>query len=431
MATLLRMPEIAANATEAVLQEWAVEEGGAYDEAQALAAVETDKAVVDIEAEQPGVLLKTLVSAGVRVPVGAPIAVLGGPDETRVDVDRVLVELGVDGGQQRMGETSAPEATPAPDSPVAADAGDAATANGDAAASDDGRRRIFASPLARRLAREAGLELGEIPGTGPRGRVLRRDVEAAETAGRDVAATPTDRARERGPTDAGSQPEAEATPHSPMRRAIARRLTESKQQVPHFYVRGTARVDALLALRREVNEGTSAGVSLNDLVVKAVATAHRLVPRMNVTWSDDALHHHTSVDVALAVATEDGLLTPVLREVDRMTLSDVGAATRDIAERARAGALRQHELDGGCLTVSNLGMYGVEEFTAIINPPQSAILAVGAVRRSVVAADSGPEVATVMTVTLSVDHRAIDGVHAGEWLRVLVDLLEHPVRILV
>ncbi|MEU8187989.1 2-oxo acid dehydrogenase subunit E2, partial [Micromonospora carbonacea] len=234
-----------------------------------------------------------------------------------------------------------------------------------------------------------------------------------------------------GPQGAAGTPDGDAlVPHSRLRRAIARRLTESKSTVPHFYLRGSARVDALLALRTELNAAAPVKISVNDLVVKAVGQAHLAVPQVNVGWTDAGMRVFGEVDLGVAVATEGGLVTPVLRGVDRMSVSAVAAATRDFADRARRGALRQHELEGGSATVTNLGMYGAEEFSAILNPPQATILAVGAARREPVVTDAGElAVATVLRVTLSVDHRAVDGALAAQWMREFVAILEQPLRI--
>jgi pyruvate dehydrogenase E2 component (dihydrolipoamide acetyltransferase) len=460
MAKLLRMPELAANAVEAVLQGWPLPEGTPYAKGDVIATVETEKAVADVEADADGVILKTLVPEGAGVEVGAPIAVIGGPGEKAADVDALLVELGVTSPAASASASAAPavnataSGSPAPavNAPVAlaptsavpAQAAAAGTANG------TGRGRIFSSPLARRMAREAGLPYEQITGTGPNGRIIRRDVEAAIVS-RDrsasVLAAPAgpDRAASTAPaatapamgTVVGAvvgavtgAPAFTEIPHSRIRRAIASRLTESKQTTPHFYLRGTARVDRLLRLREELNDGAPVRVSVNDLVVKAVAGAHLLVPAMNVIWTPDAVRSFSSVDVSVAIATERGLVTPVLRSVERMTVSSVATAVRDFAERARAGRLRQDELEGGAISVTNLGMYGTEDFAAIINPPQAAILAVGAARQEPVVKDGGLEVGTVMRVTLSVDHRPVDGVVAAEWMRAFLSLVENPVRIL-
>lgn len=425
MPRLLRMPEVAAGATEAVLAEWIVAERGEFAAADTLATVETDKAMVDVEAEDPGVVLKTLVAPGAHVEVGAPIAVLGQPGEVVADIGAVLADLGV----AAAAATPVRSATPAPAS--AAPAPSAAAAPPVSAA---GNGRVFASPLARKIARQSGVPVETITGTGPGGRILRRDVEAAiaaSPAAPPVAAPPA-------PAPVAPVTGAEAAsggdiPHSRQRRAIAARLTESKQTAPHFYLRATVRAGPLVALRAEINTGLGDGarVSLNDLVVKAVAVAHQRVPEMNVIWTPDAVRTFAAVDVAVAVATDRGLVTPVLRDVTALTISQVAARTRDLATRARDGRLRQDELDGGTITVTNLGMYGVAEFAAIINPPQAAILAVGAVRDEPVVEDGAVVPGQVLTVTLSVDHRPVDGVIAARWLAVFSELLENPLRVLI
>ena len=223
----------------------------------------------------------------------------------------------------------------------------------------------------------------------------------------------------------------EDVPNTRIRQAIARRLTESKQTAPHFYVRGSARVDKLLTLRREINDGGFVKVSVNDLIVKAVARAHALVPGLNVQWNGDSIRHFAGVDIAVAVATEGGLVTPVVRGVDSMTLQRLVESTQDLIGRAKERRLQQHELEGGSISVTNLGMYGTEEFAAIINPPQAAILAVGAAREEAVVEDGELAVGTVLRVTLAVDHRPVDGATAAEWMRTFVDLLEHPAQILI
>jgi pyruvate dehydrogenase E2 component (dihydrolipoamide acetyltransferase) len=236
------------------------------------------------------------------------------------------------------------------------------------------------------------------------------------------AAAPAARAAEPGGHD--------DIPHTRLRRAVATRLTQSVTTAPHFYVKGTARVDRLMELRAEVNSGGDVKVSVNDLLVKAMARAHTRVPEMNSIWTDDAIRRFSRVDIAIAVATDTGLVTPVLRDVDALSLTEIARASRDLAERARSGQLRQHELEGGSISISNLGMYGTEEFSAIINPPHSAILAVGAARPEAVVVDGDVSVATVLHATLSVDHRPVDGATAAEWMREFVALLEAPARIL-
>ncbi len=413
MASVLRMPEVAANSTGAVLAEWMVAELATFAALDTIATVETEKALVDVEAEEAGVVLKTLVPAGAQVEVGAPIAVLGSPGEQVTDLAALLAELGVSEPvpmtvpERRDVPVDPSSAAPLPE-PVETPA---APPNG----------RVFASPLARKLAKEAGLGIDEIDGTGPRNRVLRRDVEQA-VASRSAPV----------PAVASPAPVVELaeTPHTPLRRAIASRLQESKRDAPHFYLRATIRADRLVALREDLNEGAETRVSLNDLVIKAVAAAHMAVPEMNVVWTTDAVRQHEQVDIAVAVATERGLVTPVVRDVPSLTITALAAQVRDLAERARTGKLKQHELEGGAISVTNLGSYGVEEFAAIINPPHAAILAVGALREAPVVEDGALTVGKVLTVTLSVDHRPVDGVLAARWLAAFSELITHPVRIL-
>lgn len=396
MATLLRMPEVAAGATEAVLLEWLVRENASFTAGDPIAVVETDKASVEIAAETDAVLLRTLVPGGTVVEVGSPVALLGGAGDTTSDADRLLAELGVT------------EAKPKP--PVA-------TPNGSAA-------RIFVSPLARKLLKEAGLTPEQVRGTGPGGRIVRRDVETAVAHARQ-STPPPDPQR----TESVARPGVTEIPHSRLRRAIAHRVTTSKQMVPHFYVKRTARIDALLALREQLNTVSPHKISVNDLVLRAVALSHQAIPEANVAWTDDALLRFDSVDIGVAIDSERGLVTPVLRGVERTSPSAIAAGVRAFVKQANEGALAQSDLEGGSITVTNLGMFGVEEFSAIINPPQSAILAVGAGVRAPVVADDGIAVATQLALVLSVDHRAIDGALAARWMAALVRAIEEPLRL--
>ncbi|MET7392801.1 dihydrolipoamide acetyltransferase family protein [Dactylosporangium sp. NPDC005572] len=456
MAELLRMPEIAANTEEAILAGWPVAEREPFAAGAVIATIETAKAAVDVEAPAPGVILRVLVAEGASVQVGDAIALIAHPDETVDDVDAALT---------RLGFAAAPAPVDVGAAVPMAGNGTAIAASGVTGSRVDsagGRSRVFASPLARKLAREAGIAFETLQGSGPHGRVVRADVEAAiADRGRAVAPAPPSAAgsaltstsastadssvaQDSAPAAvvapvaaagngraAGAAPAGTGlVPHSRLRRAIARRLTDSKSNVPHFYLRGSARVDALLALRAELNAAAPVKVSVNDLIVKAVAQAHTAVPAVNVMWTDDGMRVFPAVDLGIAVATDGGLVTPVLRAVDRMGVSQVAAAARDFAERAKQGGLKQDELEGGSATVTNLGMYGTEEFAAIINPPQSMILAVGAARREPVVTDTGDLApATVLRVTLSVDHRAIDGSLAAQWMRAFVAILEQPLRI--
>jgi pyruvate dehydrogenase E2 component (dihydrolipoamide acetyltransferase) len=431
------MPAPAAGVNTVMLVEWAVEEAGEFAPADVLATIETDKAMIEIEAEAAGVLHRQLVGAGQEVEVGTPIAVIGSAGDPAEEIAAVASRA-TDGagsppgagslqddrsssGSGTTGSESGAHSGPTVDRPRATDPAPTTPT------------RIFASPIARRMARDAGLDVADLTGTGPGGRIVRRDVEVATAARDRPGHAPASTAPLSAATAAGSgslQRGHTDHPHSRMRAAIARRISESKQTVPHFYLRATPPVDDLLALRAELNAGGGTKISINDLVVRAVARAHRAVPEMNVVFTDTAIRSFEQVDVAVAIAVDGGLLTPVIRDADRLSITEIAGATRDAADRARAGRLLASDLQGGTITVTNLGMFGVEEFTAIINPPQSAILAVGATRREPVVAGDRLAVASVMHLALSVDHRPIDGVVAARWLAALVELLTHPVRIL-
>jgi pyruvate dehydrogenase E2 component (dihydrolipoamide acetyltransferase) len=436
VAWLLRMPAIAAGSSSAVLSQWQAHEGDQLPADASVAIVETDKAEVDLPVEHAGVLVRTLVDEGADVEVGAPIGLMADVDEQVDDVEALLASLGYEAPSAIRSQAvpaAIPSQTVASADPAPAPSAQAApeqVAVGPTGGPAIPGQRLFTSPLARRMARDSGLAVEQLRGTGPGGRIVRRDVEAALAARADAVASaepaPSPAAAPAGPGSAQYTDQ----PHSRIRKATAARLTESKQHAPHFYLQATAKVDELLALRKRINAG-GAAVSINDLIVKAAGRAHTVVPAMNVVWTPEAIRSFTTVDVAIAVATERGLLTPVLRGVESMTLSVLAAASADLAERARASRLDQSELDGGTLTVTNLGMYGTEQFAAIINPPHAAILAVGAARQEPVVEDGTLTVGTVMHFTLSVDHRPVDGTVAAEWMRTFVSLVEDPVQILV
>lgn len=417
VASIIRLPEVMANSTEAAIATWVVDEGGEVAVGDVLAEIETEKAVVEMHAEESGVLAKRLVEPGKVVAVGTPIAVLTASAGEEYDLAALL---GDDDGAAQEPEVPSAEAVQAPGSSGSASSGPAPA---EAAEAPRGAR-VFASPLARKLARENGVPIEALEGSGPGGRIVRRDVE------RFLAQAPAPAPAAPVPTSAPAAPAAvgELVPHTPMRRAIARRLTESKQQVPHFYLVAEPRVDALLELRAQANAGSARRkLSVNDFVLKAVAAAFRAVPEANVAWTEEGMHRFDGVDVAVAVATEDGgLLTPVVRGVDRLSVTEVSAAVADLAGRAREGRLRQEELEGGSTTVSNLGMYGTREFAAILNPPQATILAVGAAVEAPVVVDGHLEVGRTMRCTLSADHRAVDGALAARWLAAFTEAVENP-----
>ncbi|SFN83187.1 dihydrolipoamide acetyltransferase family protein [Mycetocola miduiensis] len=419
MPITVRMPEVSANATHAVLQTWEKRVGDAVCVGDVLASIETEKAAVDLTADADGTLAAVFVDDDSEVEIGAPLARIDLPGED------------ASAGASTAAGTPAP-ANPPKSEPTAEPSAPAATAP----VTRSSGSRLFASPIARKRAREAGVDLAGLTGTGPAGRIVRADVErviSAPVPTSDLAA-PADGTGPV-PTDPAPSAGSEYTdiPHSPMRRAIARRLTESKQSVPHFYITIDAAVDDLLALRSELNEAVPEGdkISINDLVVKACAIALQQEPAMNVIWTDDATRQFAASDISLAVATDTGLLTPVLRGVEALSIVELSRRTRSAAQRAKGGQLRMADLEGGTFTVTSLGMFGVSEFSAIINPPQAGILAVGAVKPAVVAVDGRPEVRSVMRCTLSVDHRAVDGAPAARWAAALQQLLENPVRILI
>ena len=409
MATVVRMPEVLANAGEAIIQTWLVSVGQKISIGDPIAEIETEKAVVEYAAEVDGIMSRLLAEPGARVAVGEPIALVLAPGEKDIETDPLTTD------SPRDPESGAPvlEAAPPPlEAPAATDG-----------------RRLFATPLVRKLAREKGIDLESVSGTGPGGRIVRRDLDR-------LPGTPAD------PTSSAPKPDRSAespsvqsdsvdTPLTGMRRAIARRLTESKSTVPHFYLAADCRVDALTELRRTVNEAGAVKISLNDLVLKAVAGALVEVPEANVIWNGDSIRRFTGVDIAMAVAVDGGLLTPVIRGVDALPLSAVARQTADLAARARSGRIHQRELEGGSFSVSNLGMYGVASFSAILNPPHSGILAVGGASQRPVVIDGQLAVATVMTVTLSADHRAIDGAVAAQWMAAFVRRIENPLTILI
>ncbi|NDH14233.1 MAG: 2-oxo acid dehydrogenase subunit E2 [Actinobacteria bacterium] len=433
MAELLRMPEVAAGASSAVLSQWPTGVGASFSTGDVIAIIETDKAVVDVEAEADGTLVHLIATEGQEVTIGDPIALIAAPGEDVGDVDAVLASLGVDSNSDSSTDAAPPPAPvpaspandPTPVSTVLAEAPaevPAAEVTSEAAVPSG---RLFVSPIARRLAKEAGIALTGIAGTGPNGRIRRRDVEAA------ISGAPS--AAPASPAPAISSAPASGfvdIPHSRLRRAIANRLVESKTTAPHFYLRGSAQVDRLMALRAEINDGEDVRVSVNDLVIKAVAAAMVRVPAMNVIWTADAIRQFHTVDMAVAIATESGLVTPVLRNVEDMSVRHIAATTKDFAERAHAGGLKQAELEGGSTSVTNLGMFGTEDFDAIINPPHASILAVGAAKEQPIVADGHITVGSVMKVSLSVDHRPVDGATAAEWMREFVSLLENPAKIL-
>lgn len=435
MATIVRMPEVLANSTEAALQTWLIKVGETVAIGQPLAEIETEKAMVEYNAEVEGVLVRCLVEEGESVEVGAPIGVIAAVGEAEPDVEALLA-----------GEAPAEPVVPAPTPtapPVALPAAipPAPDLVRPAAPAALGERQ-FASPLVRRIAKERSLDLSGVVGTGPNGRIVRRDLDQVQPTPAPAPAAPSVNLPTPAPAPAVppvSPPTAVTAggagftdiPHTGMRKAIARRLTESKSTVPHFYVTAHCRVDRLLALRTDINATSPRKISVNDFVVKAVAAALVDVPAANVIWTDAATRRFEHVDLAVAVSTDGGLLTPVLRGVEGLSLTAISDRIADLAERARNGRLQQHELEGGSFAVSNLGMFGVDQFSAILNPPQSGILAVGAAKQHPVVQDGELAIGTVMTATLSADHRVVDGAVAAAWMAAFAKRIENPLSILI
>ena len=437
MATVVKMPQLAAGEETATVQSWLVTTGDEISEGQPIVEVETEKATVDFAAESDGVFAGSLVDAGATVEVGTVIAVIAAAGE---DTAAALAEhAGGSAAADARGEQAATEDKGEAPSESSAPADEEretdvapASAGSDAAGSEDAVRR-FASPLARRLAKEHGIPFSELDGSGPGGRIVRRDIEAyLDSRPTTQFSGTSEPPRSAQPAQPNIEASFEDVPHTGMRRAIARRLTESKSTVPHFYLTADVRVDELLSLRKQINESGDLKISVNDFVIKAVAKALQDVPDANAIWTEEATRRFTGVDISVAVSVPGGLLTPVMRGVEHLSLTQISGQMKDYAQRARDGELKQDELVGGSFSISNLGMYGTQEFSAILNPPQAGILAVGAASKRPVVDDEGElEVATVMTVTLSADHRVLDGALAAEWLAAFAKRIEHPLGMLV
>ena len=421
MAIEILMPALSPTMTEGTLARWLKKEGEAVSAGDVIAEIETDKATMEVEAVDEGILGRIFVPEGTEgVAVNAPIAVLVEEGET------VPEASGSAGAAPKKAE--APVGTDAVSTGTVAD-----TSKSKPDVSEGGR--VIASPLARRIARKAGLALETLNGSGPRGRIVRRDVEKALEAGsgKTVPAEKTT-VSVAPPVDAGG---VARVPHSSIRKVIARRLTEAKQSVPHFYVAMDIELDALLALRSQLNaaspsEGEGAfKLSVNDMLIKAVALALRVVPGVNVSFAENEMIQYEDVDISVAVSIPDGLITPIIRQADRKSLREISSEAKVLIKKARSGKLRPEEFQGGTFSISNMGMFGVKEFSAIINPPQAGILAIAAGEKRAVVRGDQLAIATVMTATLSVDHRAVDGALGAEWLGALRDIVQNPYRLVV
>jgi len=436
MAVNILMPALSPTMTEGTLARWLKKEGDTITAGDVIAEIETDKATMEVEAVDEGVLGKILVADGTEgVAVNATIG--------------ILVEQG-----EAVPSSGAPAVTPAkaaPDSAPKPPAVSAPVSNGHAPepAHPEGAR-VFASPLARRMAQQAGIALESLKGSGPNGRIVRADIEAAQKGGPKPVATPAPAAT---PAPTASKAPAPApapkpaapiiavphrlVPNTGMRKTIARRLSEAKQSIPHFYLSSDVELDALMKLRADLNaksakDGPGAfKLSVNDLIIKACAVALRRVPNANASYTDDAIVLYDDVDISVAVATDGGLITPIIRRADQKGLATISNEMKDLAARARAGRLKPEEFQGGGFSISNLGMYGVKSFSAIINPPQGAIIAVGAGEQRPVVRGGEIVPATVMTCTLSVDHRVIDGALGAELLAAFKSIVQDPMSLML
>ena len=441
MPIKILMPALSPTMEQGSLTKWLVKEGDIVASGDLLAEIETDKATMEFEAVDEGVIGKILIPEGSQdVAVNTPIAILLDEGETADGPDQPAPALTSAVTPQAEAPSDNKQATAEQTTPATASAAPFRQPNAQA-------DRVFATPLARRIAADKGLNLKEITGSGPKGRIVKADVEHATAAALAPATntSSTTSSSEKIAISSGLTTETvlkmyqdrafEEIKLDGMRKIIAARLTEAKQTIPHFYLRRDIQLDALLALRSELNSQLAVRdvkLSVNDFIIKAAALALQSVPAANAVWAGDRVLQLKPSDIAVAVAIEGGLFTPVLKDADSKSLSTLSAQMKDMAARARGKKLAPHEYQGGSFAISNLGMFGVDNFDAVINPPHGAILAVGAgKKRPVVAPDGSLGVATVMSVTMSVDHRAIDGALGAQLLQAIVDNLENPLTMLV
>ncbi|HTZ38489.1 MAG TPA: pyruvate dehydrogenase complex dihydrolipoamide acetyltransferase [Stellaceae bacterium] len=447
MPIQILMPALSPTMTEGAVARWLKKEGDEVHTGDVIAEIETDKATMEYEAVDEGRLGRIIVPEGTQgVKVNEPIAVLleEGEDASALGEASAPPPAAAKPAAAPAPQAAArPSLPPAPEAPKTAPPAAAAppappAGNGHDSSPDTGR--VFASPLARRMAAKAGLDLAAIKGSGPQGRIVKADIDAALARGAAPAArapaapsAPAARAPQPAPFApvSGDPPFAEK-PHSQMRRVIARRLTESKQNVPHFYETIDCEIDELLRVRKLLNEGApDLNISVNDFVIRAAGLALRQVPAANASWSEDAIILWERADIAMAVALDDGLITPIIRGADLKGLQQIAAETKDLAQRARAGKLKLEEFQGGTFSISNLGMYGIREFAAVINPPHGCILAVGAGAPRPVVKNGELAIATVMSCTISCDHRAVDGAVGARFLQAFKRLIDEPARMLL
>ena len=423
MSISIKMPALSPTMTDGTLSRWLVAVGDEVRSGDVIAEIETDKATMEVEAVDEGILAVIAVEAGAQnVPVNAVIAVLAeeGEDPASLTLESSAVTQAPEPSAQS--EPSAP--APAPQTPPAAQPAAKPASQPAMGAPKNGGTRLFASPLARRIASQNDLSLDTVVGTGPNGRIIKADVEAALQKPPVTAA----------PIATGvTSGEARFVPHSAMRRTIAQRLTQSKQEAPHFYLTVDCEIDGLLAARKAMNAAADDGVkiSVNDMIVRAAAHALMKVPDVNGSYEEEGCRYYADADICIAVALDGGLVTPVIPAAQTKGLAEISQISKTLASQAREGTLPASAYQGGTFTISNLGMFGVREFAAVINPPQGAILAVGAGEQRPVVKDGALGIATVMSVTLSADHRVVDGALGAQWLQVFKQTIENPVLMLV
>ncbi|TPW31359.1 pyruvate dehydrogenase complex dihydrolipoamide acetyltransferase [Pararhizobium mangrovi] len=466
----ITMPALSPTMEEGNLAKWLIKEGDSVSPGDAIAEIETDKATMEVEAVDEGTLAKIVVPDGTEgVKVNALIGVLAEEGEDPADAAKAA-EDGGGGSSDRSGKAEQAKAeetaggaadeaqaksseTPKEGDTPQADKAPATT--GTPAPKSEKGERIFASPLARRLAREAGLDLSAVKGSGPHGRIVQRDIEEAKEKGTATQAEASQAGKAAQAAPDAPKPMAdeqvlklfeegsyELKPHDGMRKTIARRLVQAKTTIPHFYLTVDCELDALLDLRRQINasapmrknehgEKPAFKLSVNDMVIKAMALALRDIPEANVSWTEQAMVQHKSVNVGVAVSIEGGLITPIVKRAEEKSLSAISNEMKDLARRARDRKLQPQEYQGGATAVSNLGMFGIKDFAAVINPPHATILAVGAGEKRAVVKDDAVGVATIMSVTLSTDHRAVDGALGAEVLAAFKNYIENPMGMLV
>jgi len=423
-AVVIKMPKMSDTMTEGIISSWLKKVGDPVKSGDILAEVDTDKATMELEAYDDGILLYTAVKAGQSVPVDGVIAIIG---EKGADYKTLLnAQESKPQPTETSKETVTSEAVPAP-APVAAPARETSPS---VTISSDYNDRVIASPLAKKLANEKGYDIAQIPGSGDGGRIIKRDVESFVPSTSPTSSTPTPSAPITLPAVVGEE-KYEEVPLSQMRKTIAKRLSESKFGAPHFYLTMEINMDKTVEARKSINELSPVKISFNDIIIKAVASSLRQHPDVNVSWMGDLLRKNQHIHIGVAVAVDEGLLVPVVRFADNKSLSHISAEVKELGKKAREKKLQPTDWEGSTFTISNLGMFGIEEFTAIINPPDACILAVGGIKQTPIVKNGEVVPGNVMKVTMSCDHRAVDGAVGSAFLQTLKGLLEDPVRILI